>query len=197
MEELLAGVQQILDIYVANGYALKATITPGSSGGGGSGRPTLSPVDGTSAASAGSSFTVKLEGPANLWSLQVRMVGSTAGFKYPCCSLRVLRYSVACLRAIWQPGVLCGSTACRRAACCAPHLALETDSNTVTPAANRRWQPAAPPCTTSMMRPLWRRSCGPAGAAARAGWPGATQGWCSSGQWPDGWTESPLTHTVD
>ncbi|KAI7836094.1 hypothetical protein COHA_010022 [Chlorella ohadii] len=72
MEELLAGVQQILDIYVANGYALKASVTPGSSGGGGgSGRPTLSPVDGTSAAAgAGSSFTVKLEGPANLWSLQ-------------------------------------------------------------------------------------------------------------------------------
>lgn len=73
MEELLAGVQQILDIYVANGYALKASITPGGSGG--SGRPTLSPVEGASAASAGSGFTVKLEGPANLWSLQVCVIG--------------------------------------------------------------------------------------------------------------------------
>ncbi len=79
MEDLLAGVQQILDIYVANGYALKASVTPGSSGGGGAGRPTLSPVDGTSAAAgAGSSFTVKLEGPANLWSLQVRCLEGAA-----------------------------------------------------------------------------------------------------------------------
>lgn len=186
MEELLTGVQQILDVYVANGYALKATITPGSSGGGGSGRPTLSPVDGTSAASAGSSFAVKLEGPANLWSLQVRMGGSTAGCKCPCCSLRVVCYSVVCRRAIWQPGALCGSTACRRAACRTPHLALENDCNTITPAANRRWQPAALRCTTSMTQPLWLRTCGPAGAAARAGWPGATRVWCSSGQWPDG-----------
>ena len=70
MDELLASVKKILDIYVANGYALKASLIPGSTGGG-SGRASLSPVDGSGAAAAGSSFTVKLEGPANLWSLQV------------------------------------------------------------------------------------------------------------------------------
>lgn len=67
--QLLAGVQRLLDIYVDRGYALKASLAPGSSGGGG-GRATLSPL-GAGAAAAAVDFEVKLEGPANLWSLQV------------------------------------------------------------------------------------------------------------------------------
>ena len=56
-EALLAGVQQVLDIFMSQGYALKATLTPGSSS--------------SSSSEAGSlSFTVRLEGPANLWGLQ-------------------------------------------------------------------------------------------------------------------------------
>ena len=52
-------MQQVLDVFMAQGYALKATLTPGSSDTGGSG------------SSGGSlSFTVRLEGPANLWGLQ-------------------------------------------------------------------------------------------------------------------------------
>lgn len=50
--ELLAGVQRLCDIYVERGYALKATLVPGGRGG------------------AAPAFEVKLEGPANLWSLQ-------------------------------------------------------------------------------------------------------------------------------
>lgn len=50
------GVQAVLDIFAARGYALKTSVLPG---GGGSGRLT---------------FTVRQEGPANLWSLQVRLV---------------------------------------------------------------------------------------------------------------------------
>ncbi|KAL4428540.1 hypothetical protein ABPG75_002629 [Micractinium tetrahymenae] len=50
--ELLAGVQAVLDIFAARGYALKTSITPS---GGSEGRLT---------------FTVRQEGPANLWSLQ-------------------------------------------------------------------------------------------------------------------------------
>lgn len=54
-QELLAGVQRLLDIFVAKGFALKATLTPHTSSGGG----------------GGGGFTVRLDGPANLWSLQV------------------------------------------------------------------------------------------------------------------------------
>lgn len=50
--QVLAGVQQLLDIYTDRGYALKATLTPGASGGG------------------AAEFTVRSEGSANLWSLQ-------------------------------------------------------------------------------------------------------------------------------
>ncbi|EFN55426.1 hypothetical protein CHLNCDRAFT_134590 [Chlorella variabilis] len=53
-QELLAGVQRLLDIFVAKGFALKATLTPHTSSGGG----------------GGGGFTVRLDGPANLWSLQ-------------------------------------------------------------------------------------------------------------------------------
>lgn len=53
VDELLDGVRQILAIYESKGYALKATLTPGNTNG------------------SGATFTVKLEGPANLWSLQV------------------------------------------------------------------------------------------------------------------------------
>ena len=55
-DELLGGVQQVLDIFVARGFAINATLsdaTPSASGRGGS-------------------FRVKLEGPANLYALQVR-----------------------------------------------------------------------------------------------------------------------------
>ncbi len=54
-EELLAGVRRVLDIFVEQGFAINAAVSdvvPASSGGGGS-------------------FRVKLEGPANLWALQV------------------------------------------------------------------------------------------------------------------------------
>lgn len=68
--ELLAGVQRILDIYVEEGYCLKATLTPG----GGTGGATV----GTG---GGATFTVKLDGPANLWSLQV-------GIKWGLCCQR-------------------------------------------------------------------------------------------------------------
>ena len=57
--ELLEGVQRLLDVYVANGYALKSSlqVTPGSDAAG-------------SGLAGPTSFTVRLEGPANLWSLQ-------------------------------------------------------------------------------------------------------------------------------
>ncbi len=51
MDTLLAGVQQLLDVFMAKGYALKATLTPDP------GSP--------------NSFTVRLQGPASLWSQQV------------------------------------------------------------------------------------------------------------------------------
>lgn len=51
----MAGVQQLLDIFVARGYALNAAV--------GEVQPSPSGRGGT--------FTVRLEGPANLWSLQM------------------------------------------------------------------------------------------------------------------------------
>ena len=59
--ELLKGVQQLLDVFVANGFALKSSlqVTAGSDAAG----------DGPAAAGP-TTFTVRLEGPANLWSLQ-------------------------------------------------------------------------------------------------------------------------------
>ncbi|GAB4822963.1 hypothetical protein N2152v2_010009 [Parachlorella kessleri] len=53
-QELMAGVQQVLDIFTGQGFAINTTlssVTPAASGRGGS-------------------FSVKMEGPANLWSLQ-------------------------------------------------------------------------------------------------------------------------------
>lgn len=48
--QLLDGVQQLLDLFLAKGFALKGLLTPGP---------------------GADAFTVRLEGPANLWSLQV------------------------------------------------------------------------------------------------------------------------------
>lgn len=53
-KEVLAGVESLLGVFNAQGYALKASLTPG---------PSSSSVGGTT-------FAVRLEGPANLWSLQ-------------------------------------------------------------------------------------------------------------------------------
>lgn len=58
MDTALAGVQQLLDIYVDRGYALKATLTPAATPNGSGGGP------------AQGAFEVRLEGAANLWSLQ-------------------------------------------------------------------------------------------------------------------------------
>lgn len=54
-EELLSGVQAVLDIFSDRGFALKTSVVPSGSS-----------SDGRLA------FTVRQEGPANLWSLQVR-----------------------------------------------------------------------------------------------------------------------------
>lgn len=54
-EQLLAGVQAVLDVFIERGFAIRATVSnavPDASGQGGT-------------------FRVRLEGPANLWGLQV------------------------------------------------------------------------------------------------------------------------------
>lgn len=106
--DLLAGVQQILDIYAAQGYALKATVAPGDGGAPG-GKPTLSPVGG-GGGSGGEAFTVKLEGPANLWSLQVggwrqRVLGPHAP-TCSCCCLRLGTSRHACRLTLPLPACL-------------------------------------------------------------------------------------------
>jgi hypothetical protein len=55
---LLDGVQQLLDIFLAKGFALKGSLTPGP---------------------GADAFSVRLEGPANLWSLQVGGQRGAAG----------------------------------------------------------------------------------------------------------------------
>jgi hypothetical protein len=63
IQQLAAGVQQLLDCMVAKGYAINAAVTdvqPSSSGG----------ADGGSdGSSRGGSFTVTVNGACNLWSM--------------------------------------------------------------------------------------------------------------------------------
>lgn len=100
--ELLAGVQRLLDIYQDKGYALKATLIPGGSS---SHKATLTPVGssaGSSAGGLGSSFEVRLEGPANLWSLQARGWYS-AELPSPCAVSESVLSAVTCCRCFRLP----------------------------------------------------------------------------------------------
>jgi hypothetical protein len=61
IQELAAGVQQLLSIMVDKGYALRATVTDvASSSGSGSS---------SSSSSSGGSFSVSIQGSCNLWGI--------------------------------------------------------------------------------------------------------------------------------
>jgi hypothetical protein len=62
IQQLAAGVQQLLDCMVAKGYAISTAVTdvqPGSSSSSGAG----------SSPAAGGSFSVTVNGPCNLWAV--------------------------------------------------------------------------------------------------------------------------------
>lgn len=57
IQQLAAGVQQLLAAMVAKGYAISAAVTD------------IQPGSSSSSGSAGGSFTVTVTGPCNLWAL--------------------------------------------------------------------------------------------------------------------------------
>jgi hypothetical protein len=80
-EQLMAGVQQVLDIFAAKGFSLKTTLLPKPASGG-----------------SGDGFTVVQQGPANLWSLQVKVLLTP-------CTVGQRVNMVACLNgACWVAG---------------------------------------------------------------------------------------------
>ncbi|KAI3428408.1 hypothetical protein D9Q98_007235 [Chlorella vulgaris] len=65
-EQLMAGVQQVLDIFAAKGFSLKTTLLPKPASGG-----------------SGDGFTVVQQGPANLWSLQALAARRSLVYQQP------------------------------------------------------------------------------------------------------------------